>query len=214
MAWNLSFARLRGFRGEGAVSLTPEGLEARDLRLSGGAVLGRKPEAQPVEGRIARVMVGRRHLRAGGVRLAALGGAFAGQAELRDLHAYLVTGEVSGFAARRLLALYSTQQAPWDAGVSGPVRVEGSLRARDSVVASVRAVVAPAPGSPPVSGAVEAAYSARGGTVDFGRSWLQLPRTRVDFSGVLGSRLAVRVESRDLDDILPALEVKDRKSVV
>ena len=137
-----------------------------------------------------------------------MGGSFAGAAQLREWRRYHVSGDVAGLEARRLLALYSRQNIPWDGLVSGPVLLEGDLRRKSTLAASARVAITPAESGPPVRGAVEAAYSARGETLDLARSWLQLPSTRVDFSGVLGRRLDVRLESRNLDDLPPALDVK------
>ncbi|HWQ56730.1 MAG TPA: translocation/assembly module TamB domain-containing protein [Bryobacteraceae bacterium] len=208
VGWSHPDLWLRDFRAEGTVSLTPARLESRDMRVSGNALLGRKTQPQPVEGRIESVTLRNRDLEAAGIRLAAMDGSFVGQAELREWHRYRVGGEVSGFSVRRLVALYSDQQVPWDGRVSGPVRVEGSFRTKSSVVAAAQVAVTPAASGPPVQGHLDAMYTARGATIDLGRSWLQLPATRVDFSGVLGKQLAVRMETRDLDDVLPALNVK------
>jgi translocation and assembly module TamB len=208
VAWRRGDAAVRGLRADAAVSVTPEGLEARNVRLAGDAAGGRGAQAHRVDGRVERLTVRGNRLEAAGILLSAMGGGFAGQAELRDWHAYSAGGEVTGLEVRRLLALYSPHQAPWDGLVSGPVRVEGSLRADRPAAASARATITPSGSGPPVRGYVEAAYSAQGGTLDLGRSWLQLPATRLEFSGAMGKELAVRMESRNLDDVLPALNVE------
>ena len=51
-----------------------------------------------------------------------------------------------------------------------------------------------------------AKYNGETGTVELGRSWLELPNTRVDLSGVIGQRLDVKVQSRDLSDLSPVVE--------
>lgn len=208
VAWKQELVRLAGFRGSGKMKLTPERLEAAGIRLSGDVFIARHPEAQRVEGRIERVMLRGGRWEAAGVDLAALGGSFAGRAELRDGHAYEVAGEAAGIEASRLVALYSERQAPWDGRISGPVRVEGSLKHKTSLRAAAEAAITPSDGGAPVRGKVEAAYSAESGTVDLGRSWIELPATRVEFAGVLGKELAVRAETRNLEDVLPALNVK------
>src|SRR6185436_7969102 len=63
----------------------------------------------------------------------------------------------------------------------------------------------PAPTGAPVSGHVTAAWDARNQTLDLGSSTLALPNSRVEFSGAIGSQLRVHMETRDLNDLLPAL---------
>ena len=50
-----------------------------------------------------------------------------------------------------------------------------------------------------------ATYDSAAGIVDFGQSDLLLPSSRARVSGVIGRRLQVHLETRDLGDILPAL---------
>src|SRR5262249_7125966 len=50
-------------------------------------------------------------------------------------------------------------------------------------------------------------YDSRSETLDLGHSSLSLPATSVQFAGVLGRELQVRVDSKDLNEILPAAGV-------
>lgn len=208
VAWKQQVVPLAGFRGAGRLRLTPELLEAAGVRLSGDAWIARQKEPQRVEGRVQRVALRGARWEAAGVEIAALGGSFTGEAELRDRDAYRIAGKVAGLDAHRLVALYSERPAPWDGRISGPVRVEGSLKRRASLRAAIEAAIEPGGSGAPVRGLVEATYSAEGGTVDLGRSWIELPASRVEFAGVLGKELEVRAESRNLEDLLPALNVK------
>jgi hypothetical protein len=61
------------------------------------------------------------------VAVDALGGGFRGEVQVRNLDRYTVTGEIAGFQARRVAALYSAERLPWDSLVSGHVSLEGSL---------------------------------------------------------------------------------------
>jgi translocation and assembly module TamB len=162
-----------------------------------------------VQGRISLAQLGLKteDLDLHGVQLATLGGTFEGAAQFRKFERFQTEGVVTGFDARTLLAIYSPQAVPWDGLISGPVRVEGSLRARGGVTATARATISPAPGSAPVHGTVEAKYDSRTETLDLGNSTLTLPATSLQFSGVLGRELRVRVDSRNLDEILPAAGV-------
>jgi translocation and assembly module TamB len=59
--------------------------------------------------------------------------------------------------------------------------------------------------SPPVHGRISASYEARSGILDLGRSSIALPSSRAVFSGAFGREMRVQLETRDLDDLLPAL---------
>ena len=158
-----------------------------------------------MEGRIESMTVHGRDLDFSGIRLNLLGGAFSGTATVRDADRYRVEGDAAGFDIRELVALYSRERAPWDGRVAGPVVIQGSARRKDSLTADAQLTISPADAGPPVHGAVAVAYDQRGGTIDLGRSWIQLPSTRVNFSGVLGRTLAVRLESRNLEELVPAI---------
>ena len=56
-------------------------------------------------------------------------------------------------------------------------------------------------------GAVEVAYDQRNDSIQLGNSYLIFPASRLDVNGTLGSALNVRLESRDLDDVLPAMTI-------
>ena len=49
-------------------------------------------------------------------------------------------------------------------------------------------------------------YDGPADTVELGRSWLELPKTRVDAAGVLGRQLEVKLQSRDLNELRPVLQ--------
>ncbi len=57
----------------------------------------------------------------------------------------------------------------------------------------------------PIYGRVTINYLAETSVLDLGRSTLTLPHSRLDFSGALGLQLQVHMETRDLNDVLPAL---------
>ena len=118
-AWRISAAMARS-------SVSSRGVEANRLRLSGFFVHGARREA--VQGNLGSFTLRDRNIEIGGVALTMLGGTFHGQASLRQLEHYSVTGELSGVDTRRAVALYSPRQLPWDALVFGPVKLEGSLR--------------------------------------------------------------------------------------
>ena len=195
--------RLVGFRSEGAVSASTKGVFATGLRLSGFYAVGARRE--PVEGRVGSFALRGRDIEIGGVRLSVMGGTFNGQAQLRDLDRYSVTGEFSGVDARRTVAMYSNEPLPWDALVFGGVTLEGSLSNGKYLRAGGNLTLAPAPSGDAVRGQIHAAYDAASGALDLGRSTIALPHSRADFSGAINSVLKVHVETGDLNDLLPVL---------
>ena len=50
-------------------------------------------------------------------------------------------------------------------------------------------------------------YEPAAGRIELSQSWVELPNTRVDASGTLGGRLDLKVASRDVNDLLPVLEM-------
>ena len=199
-----STVRLAGFRAVGGVAVSSKGVEATNLAISGKYVSERGSER--IEGRIGEIALRQKNLDLRGIALTLLNGSFQGEATVRNLDRYTVDGTISGLDTRRAAALYVTSALPWDALVFGPVTVTGSLRRPPELRAAGTLTVGPAPGSDPVSGQINAVYEARGGgNLDLGRSTINLPHTRADFSGSIGHELRVQAESYSLDDVLPAL---------
>ncbi|MGD0498761.1 MAG: translocation/assembly module TamB domain-containing protein [Bryobacteraceae bacterium] len=206
-AYNLEYrdssVRLAGFRADGALSASPSGIDVAGLRLSGEYAL--PGNRIPVDAQIAAALVRGSDIDFHGVALALLGGSFQGDAWLGRLDRYRITGEVAGFEARRVVATYSDVPLPWDGRVSGPIQLEGALHhGEPELQAALTLAVTPEPGGPPVRGEVTAKYDSPSGVLDLGRSNLILPASRAEFSGAIGRELRVRVETRDLNDLLPA----------
>jgi translocation and assembly module TamB len=206
-AYNLEYRdssiRLAGFRADGALLASPSGLDVTGLRLSGDYVL--PGNRIPVDAQIARASVRGADIDFRGLGLALLGGSFQGEAWLGALDRYRITGDVAGFEARRVVATYSAAALPWNARVSGPIQLEGALHhGEPDLRAALNLAVKPEPGGPPVRGQVTASYDSPSGILDLGRSNLVLPASRAEFSGAIGRELRVRVETRDLSELLPA----------
>ena len=206
-AYNLeyrdAYVRLRDFRADGALSAGPRGVEVTGLRLSGFYV--RPANRIPVDGRIAATTIRGVDIDFRGIDLAGLGGSFHGAGRLHDLNQFRFEGDIEGFQARRVVAVYSPEPLPWDGRAFGPVRLEGALRTSRDVRIAANLSITPEAGSPPVRGQVNASYDARDGILDLGRSTLTLPASRADFSGAFGRELRVHLETRDLNDLLPAV---------
>lgn len=131
-----------------------------------------------------------------------LGGDFAGTAEVLGFDRVKLQGRVGRFRLAQLAPALGWAALPYDAVVSGPVNVEGTL---SRVSAGARLVVEAVRGGPPVRGLIAVKYDPAGGKIDLGNSWLELPHSRVDVSGTLGSRLSVKAASTDIADLAPLL---------
>ena len=115
---------------------------------------------------------------------------------------------MAGFDVRKLMRVYNGQSVPWDAAASGPVQLSVAFGDSRTLRVAGRMAVSPAGTGAPVHGSIDGNYDAAGETLDLGNSWLALPSTRLDFSGVLGRQLRVRADSRDLDEVLPAFDIQ------
>ena len=195
--------RLEEFRADGAVTASAAGVDATGLRLNGNYVtdLG----TAPLNCTIASAVLRGRNLQLRGMSFAAFGGHFQGDGKVLDLVRYSATGKITDIEVRPVVAMYSSEHLPWNALASGPVAVEGSFGDATVVRANATLAVTPAGDSAPVNGEVDASYRASDHTVDLGRSTVTLPSSRVDFSGTLGKQLRVHLNTRDLDDLLPAI---------
>jgi translocation and assembly module TamB len=198
---------LRDGRAEGTYAVGEPGVEVNQLRLAANYVYG--TSRVPVEGNIRQVTIRHKDVDIRSAGLTLLGGSFRGEAHVRNLDRFGVDGEISGIEIKRTVAIYSPQQLPWDGRAFGPVHLESSLRRKSELSASAKITVAPAVQGAPVHGLINAGYTARTGVLDLGSSTLSLPSSQVDFSGTLppgpGREMRVHLETRNLDDFLPAL---------
>ena len=209
-AYNLeyrdSYVRLRDFQADGALRAGPAGLDVTGLRLSGFYV--RPDSLIPIDCRIARAEVRGPDIHFIGMAVAGLGGVYEADGLLQHLDLFHFEGAIAGFQARRVVAVYSPAPLPWDGRASGPLDLQGWLHGDAELHVTGRLAITPEPGGAPVHGQVNADYDTSSGVLDLGRSTLTLPSSRVDFSGAIGGadgRMRAHLETRDLDDLLPAV---------
>ncbi len=143
------------------------------------------------------------------LHVSALNGAFRGEARLEKFRRLELEGDVSGLAIHELAALRTDTRLPWSAEVRGPLRLEAQIAgpAPAGMSVSTQLTLAPRTGKIPLAGFLDLTWDQRGREVHFGLSHLETAHTRVHFSGSLGDGLRVGLFSRDLNDLLPALEV-------
>jgi len=137
-----------------------------------------------------------------------LGGSAVGSAETKGYDVYHLNGKIMGLGVRNLAALATLKKVPYDGLVSGTVDATGRIRdlSRSGLSeATAHLTIAPATTGPAVHGEISAHYTGSVAKLDLGQSWIELPNTRVDVTGTLGASLTVALQTRDLDDLLPAL---------
>jgi translocation and assembly module TamB len=144
-----------------------------------------------------------------GFRVDALGGDMRADGEVRKLADFHLSGRLEHLDARLLAGVGGIATLPYDGVVSGPFDATGKLQESElhRVMAGATLEVSPEANGMPVHGELTAMYNGETETVELGRSWLELPNTRVDFSGVVGRRLEVKAQSRDLNDLSPVIRL-------
>ena len=141
-----------------------------------------------------------------GTRVNALGGTFTGMADVPEFKRFKVNGRIEGVSIGTVTQVTGLKPIPYGGAVTGPVEVTGSISAKD-LKAAGKFDVTPGAQGVPVHGAVEVAYDQRNDSIQLGNSYVIFPASRLDVSGTLGSALNIRLESRDLDDVLPAMTI-------
>ena len=135
-----------------------------------------------------------------------LGGQATGSAVTKGYDAYRIEGSIAGLAVHDLAQLSTPKPLPWDGVVSGGVTLAGRLTNISRLLdATAQLTVAPSATGPAVHGEAAAHYTDAGQKLEMGNSWLELPNTRVDIAGTLGTSLTVKADTRDLNDLLPVL---------
>lgn len=140
-----------------------------------------------------------------GATVHALDGVFRGMVDIQDFRSFKVNGDLTGVSVRSLTQMTGFSRAGFSGLVAGPVAVTGTFTSTRDLRAGGRFRVAASQGGVPVQGFVEVAYNGRTRAVQLGNSKLSLPSSSVQFSGTFGEKLQVRLESKDLNDLLPAL---------
>ena len=170
------------------IGIKEDNLRINNASLAGDVHLG--PEGLSVFGATA-------HL---------LGGTFKGSAQLPHLDTYKVQGEVAGIQVGPALQAGGLRLNGISGVASGPVQLSGTLarNARDLKLTG-KLQLRGTQGGLPLNGAVDLAYDRRGSTLALGKSDLHLPGTDITFDGTLGKQLNVVLDSRNLNDLLPAL---------
>jgi translocation and assembly module TamB len=148
--------------------------------------------------------------------VSALGGEIRASGDVRNLESFHLAGRMQKFDARALAALGGIRALPYDGMLAGPFEASGKLQERDlhNLIAGATLEIMPSDGGIPVHGELTAKFRGATNTLELGSSWLALPNSRVDFSGTLGQVLNVRLESQDVKDFAPVVDLGGQRGSV
>jgi translocation and assembly module TamB len=158
-----------------------------------------------------------RGLELSAVAINALGGRFIGRADFPQLQRFVIDGAAQNIPIQEALGtlapqLPAKQRTTWSGVASGPIHLAGGLTGK-SIVLAAQIGIAPAPGGIPVQGSIDAKYDDASGMLSLGKSHLSTPGAQVDVSGVLGQQLEVKLDSTNLQDLLPAINALSSQPV-
>ena len=198
---NGSFTLGGRLHSDGAAPLAFTGrLTGRDIGYRAGAFFVRNVDIQSdVEGDLQELRLER-------AVVSALRGRFTGRAVLSRSRGVKIDGTVAGANLQEAAALLYGRALPWAAIAGGTLHVDAppsSGRVRFTVQSKL--ALTPASGGIPVSGNIDASYNSGAGTVEFANSELRLPSTQLSISGAPGRSFRVVLDSRNLEDLRPAL---------
>ncbi len=139
--------------------------------------------------------------------VAALGGRFEGRAEIANLRSFVIDGAASGFSLQQAKLIREVRRVPWYGVASGPLRMTAEVRDRRLAQLNVdtRIEIAPGAGPNPIQGLVDLTYNLAAHEMSFGQSNLATQSSSAQFSGVLGRRLNVALDTTNLEDVRTAL---------
>jgi translocation and assembly module TamB len=139
------------------------------------------------------------------IRVRALGGAITASVVVEELRKLTVKGDLHSFSIASIAFALTGRSIGYDGKVDGSVSVNGDfkLQGMKGIGARARLKITPGQRNVPVKGEILAAYSGASGRTDLHQSYIALPHSRIDVSGVIGRELKVGLNSRNLNDFLP-----------
>ena len=147
------------------------------------------------------------------IKIHAMGGTVTGSVDIEELRKLTARGELRGFSIATLSSALAGHSIGYDGTVDGSMSASADLQAKGTSGIAARAFLKITPGrrNIPVKGEVSVAYSGASGLTDLHQSYVALPHSRIDLSGVIGRELIVDVKSRDLNDFLPVANFASSK---
>lgn len=151
-----------------------------------------------------------------GMRLAAFGGEFGGDASLQDFARYRVRGNVRNLSLRAAARALGEKQLPYDGTISGPLQADGDLQAASAtkgLAGHIQLSIAPGHQGIPVSGRLYAEYNGSADRLSIQNSYLALPHTRLTLNGSLPSQLNITLSTSDSNDLLAATSLTGKSPI-
>ena len=138
----------------------------------------------------------------------ALGGEFAGSAELAGFKKFTLQGAVKNISTSNALLAAGQKLVPYVATASGTIHFDAELGAARSVLKADITLAARIPDKPeqiPVDGVLALVWIQSAGTVELRESHVATPFSSITASGTLGQRLDVTAKTTRLADVQPLL---------
>lgn len=137
------------------------------------------------------------------LKVAAFGGELTANAQVEDLSTFTVKGRVRGFTIQNLTEALVSKRIGYAGSISGTLDARGTFKAPD---AEARLSITPSGSGIPLSGQLNASYSAAKNLVSLTNSQLKLPNTHIELTGELGRQVQIQATSRNLSDFLPVMD--------
>lgn len=137
--------------------------------------------------------------------LTAPGAKVSGSAELEHLKALNVTARIDRFDLRRAALILFHRTIPFASRATGRFHYSGGLTGQPSGLLTAELNLAPAPGGTPASGHLNLDCRIPMRALQFRESQLNLPATRLSFSGAPNAALQVVLDSTDLNEAKAAI---------
>ena len=138
------------------------------------------------------------------ISIKALGATVTGSAELAGWTKFHFDGKIDGLTVREAARLATDRQIPWNGMVSGGIKVDAVV---GQPAAKIQAAIGitPALGSAPIDGQIDAAYDQASARIHIENLRVSTTASSIEANGTVGETLAIRAQSTDLDDLMPAL---------
>jgi translocation and assembly module TamB len=147
------------------------------------------------------------------LQIHALGGELTAKLFIEQMQRLSLESRLRNFDLPVIAAVVSGKHIGYDGIIDGSLLARGDLKAKGAAGFDAQANLAVLPGhhGVPLSGRLAGSYSGAAGTIEIDHSYLALPHSRLDISGMLnqsasaGQRIDLSLISHNLSDFLPVM---------
>jgi translocation and assembly module TamB len=145
------------------------------------------------------------------LKIRALGGNVTATVAVEELSKLTAKGDLHGFEIPAMASALTGHSIGYDGRVDGSITANADLKAKGTsgIALQARLNIKPGQKNVPLKGEISATYSGANGQTDLNRSYLSLPHSRLDASGLLGRDLKITLKSSNLNDFLPLAQASD-----